>query len=1073
MSVLRKFAALARNWIPSGNTPSLPQPVPSIPATVASAAPALLGDPTPAIRISDEAIALFGAKRASVWKTPEMPPGVVPKEAKIAMDDAMAGNFGWMVQSQFSEGLEFFGFPYLAELTQRAEYRRPAEIIAKAMTMKWIKIQATGEVDKSDKIKEIEEALEQLQCKDRMQIMALHDGFFGRGQLFIDMGTSDVPGELMTRLTVDNKKIDARGIRNLQPVEAMWSYPNQYNSNDPLKKDFFKPETWFVMGTEVHHSRLLTMVSRPVPDMLKPTYAFGGLSLTQISKPYVDNWLRTRQSVSDLIHNFSVMVLSTDLGDILNMGTGQQIFNRADLFNKARDNRGVFLINKASEELTNVAVPLGTLDALQAQSQEHMAAVNGIPLIILFGITPTGLNATADPELKEFARTILASQEDFLRPPITRVIRMIQVAKWGGWDPEITFKFEPLMPEDMKELAETGKIKAETDEIMINDGVITPQEARQRVADEEDSPYAGLDTTIVPEPPAQSGEEGGGAGLPGLNEHGEPKEGQPPNPNPEAGGVKPNGAGPHPFGHDADPDPGWHDAIDYAWLGMDDGTGIWLGTDDKWITVHPHGKEVKPGQPVLISEGGEVLGGLGGKFKGQQISSVKSAKTAEATKPGQAAPIAEAPKAAEAPKKPSPFGSYSFHVPVHAILNNEGKVIGWHTSELGANKKLDKKKNDPKWAGAHIEKVTKETADNYEAAPGLWGAGGAPLPPEPASAAIEPEAVAPEPPAPEQPATPEAPVAEQVSQAPEPAPAPAPITAEPEQMALKLADPTPVEKPPDPEAITETLNKSLQEKGWSKEGVYNGIHYWTKHGAKVSFHPEKNSWRQISGKEVVKQGTGWLDLLANIPATEKPVAPKTSAPKKKTATQKTVSAEGAEYSYSPHGPVNGSSLPAALRESLTYYTGSSYQPINSALRNDMPPPPVSEHVQKLTNNILQAFASAPPVKKAFKVLRGIGKNGFFGMLKTAGLEKPDDLQPGMIIMDKAFMSTTLNPSTSWGSNAVLHISVPPGAKALYLKPISSHSSENETLLPNRSKFKVTAVDKEGEYVKRIHVEMLV
>ncbi|MGF6605041.1 hypothetical protein P3T23_009802, partial [Paraburkholderia sp. GAS448] len=47
--------------------------------------------------------------------------------------------------------------------------------------------------------------------------------------------------------------------------------------------------------------------------MLKPAYAFGCLSLSQIAKPYVDNWLRTRQSVSDLLHSFSTMVLKTNL----------------------------------------------------------------------------------------------------------------------------------------------------------------------------------------------------------------------------------------------------------------------------------------------------------------------------------------------------------------------------------------------------------------------------------------------------------------------------------------------------------------------------------------------------------------------------------------------------------------------------------------------------------------------------------------------------------------------------------------------------------------------------------------
>lgn len=43
---------------------------------------------------------------------------------------------------------------------------------------------------------------------------------------------------------------------------------------------------------------------------------------------------------------------------------------------------------------------------------------------------------------------------------------------------------------------------------------------------------------------------------------------------------------------------------------------------ERWITVHPNGKENK-GSPVKIDdETGEVLAGMGGKFTGKHISAV-------------------------------------------------------------------------------------------------------------------------------------------------------------------------------------------------------------------------------------------------------------------------------------------------------------------------------------------------------------------------------------------------------------------------------------------------------------------
>src|SRR5262249_37704416 len=161
-------------------------------------------------------------------------------------------------------------------------------------------------------------------------------------------------------------------------IEPLWTYPGNYNSTNPLAEDFYRPRSWYVMNREVHASRLLTFVSRPLPDLLKPAYAFGGLSLSQIAKPYVDNWLRTRQSVSDLLHSFSTMVLKTNLAAVLDAGGAEQMLRRAVLFNQARDNRNLMMIDHDTEDFANVSAPLGSLDRLQAQSQEHMAAVTGI-----------------------------------------------------------------------------------------------------------------------------------------------------------------------------------------------------------------------------------------------------------------------------------------------------------------------------------------------------------------------------------------------------------------------------------------------------------------------------------------------------------------------------------------------------------------------------------------------------------------------------------------------------------------------------------------------------------------------
>ena len=438
--------------------------------------------------------------------------GVVPA-GRIAMDDAGFGAstmYGALMQSLYDEGQAFMGYPALAQLTQRSEYRRPAEILAKHMTRKWLRLQAKGEEDKTDKIDAIEEEFKRLNVQGVFRKAIELDGFFGRAQIYIDTGAEFTDrAELMSALRLTPNKIGKGALKALTVIEPVWTYPNQYNSTNPLAPDFYQPRSWFVLGSEIHSSRLLTIIGRQVPDILKPAYAFGGLSLSQMAKPYVDNWLRTRQSVSDLIHSFSVSGLKTNLGSILQGGQGADVANRVALFNQHRDNRGMLIVDKDTEEFFNVSTPLSGLDHLQAQSQEHMSAVTGIPLSILLGITPTGLNASSEGEIRTFFDWVEAQQEGHLTPCVEYVLRVVQLSLFGEIDPDIGFAWEPLWSMDAGEAATVRKTDADTDVVLINAGVISPEESRQRVAADEDSPYAGLDINDLPDPPQQGPDEDG------------------------------------------------------------------------------------------------------------------------------------------------------------------------------------------------------------------------------------------------------------------------------------------------------------------------------------------------------------------------------------------------------------------------------------------------------------------------------------------------------------------------------------------------------------------------------------
>jgi phage-related protein (TIGR01555 family) len=356
--------------------------------------------------------------------------------------------------------------------------------------------------------------LEEFKIKEHFYKLAELDGLFGRAQLFIDIdpGRRDPEAIRQLPLCIDKDTIAKGSLRGFKVVEPIWSTPFSYNANDPLACDFYVPRAWFVLGKRIHADRLLTFVMREVPDILKPSYNFGGLSMTQLMESDVFQWLRTRNSVSDLIHNFSVMCLMTDMADILSGKPDKPggLFDRAALFTQTRDNQGLTLLDKDREEMAAVNVPLAGLHELQAQAQEHQAAPSHIPLVKLLGVTPTGLNASSEGEIQVFYDFVQACKMKFYAPHFKTILQLLQLHYFGEIDDAIGFEFPSLHAPTVKELAEIRKSNAETDAIYIDKGVLDPAESRVRVAADPESGYSNL-SGGPPEPPDLTGME---------NEHG-------------------------------------------------------------------------------------------------------------------------------------------------------------------------------------------------------------------------------------------------------------------------------------------------------------------------------------------------------------------------------------------------------------------------------------------------------------------------------------------------------------------------------------------------------------------------
>jgi uncharacterized protein len=442
-------------------------------------------------------------------KLPELAAGVRPDNAPaLAMDNAAwASQVTWgngVGVSGVGCGLYFPGYQYLAELSQRSEYRAPVETLADEMTRRWIKLASNAKGDMADKIAQIKDRMEELEVQSLFRTMEVYDGFFGRGQLYIDIQGQD--GERDKPLTYEPAKIGKGALLGFKAIEPMWTTPVTWNASDPFKADFYKPTMWYVLGVPTHSTRLLTFISRPLPDLLKPSYNFGGISLTQLMEPYVNQWLRTRDAVSDIVYQYSILILATDMTQLLS-ADGQDdssLDARLQYFNQLRNNRGVFAIDKDSEAMQQIAVPLSSLDQLMAQMQEHQCAPSHMPMVKLTGVTPSGLNASSDGEIQVWYDYIKARQVAAYGSRLKIVMDLVQLDIFGSVDPAITYQFESLTEPDGEAEARIRKADAERAQVYIDGGVISREEERERIANDPNSGYDNLSLQDLPPDPLEA-----------------------------------------------------------------------------------------------------------------------------------------------------------------------------------------------------------------------------------------------------------------------------------------------------------------------------------------------------------------------------------------------------------------------------------------------------------------------------------------------------------------------------------------------------------------------------------------
>jgi len=436
---------------------------------------------------------------------------------RLAMDHSLdtAGAYS-LIQHAFEHGQyptlgpSFMGYAALSSLMQNGLIRACIETLADDMTREWIEISAVDvneNGDDSDEKAALEEAMIDYKVRDTCHTAAEFDGYFGGCLIFIDTG---VRGDTLKQpLEVSEKSAELQDFKRFTIVEPINIFPGNYDSTDPLNPAYFKPQTWWVLGTEVHTSRLIRVCGNEVPVILKPNYNFLGLPQAQILYDYVIHFQDARQAESRLLEKFSLTVLKTDMKDILtNPNATSSLDPRLQYMAAYRSNDGVLAIDKEMEDIINITTPLSGVTDIVRQQLEFIVMINRTNVVKTLGLSPAGFNA-GDSDIKTNNDHTSSQQEKVLRGPLQKMLDILQIVKLGKYDKSVTFKFVPLNEDDEAIVAGTQKTKADTDSVLIQEGVISQSESRKRLSEDPRSGYFGINADELPEIDDEEEDENG------------------------------------------------------------------------------------------------------------------------------------------------------------------------------------------------------------------------------------------------------------------------------------------------------------------------------------------------------------------------------------------------------------------------------------------------------------------------------------------------------------------------------------------------------------------------------------
>jgi len=431
-------------------------------------------------------------------------------KSRIATTDGLTSLYSGMGNSKFDKKettkYKFNYADYLDDYELEAMYRLSwvAKKIVETKPKDAVRNWRDWQADK-DQITALQSEEKRLKLQEYVLEAAIKGNLFGGAAIY--MHTNQDPEE-----PLDVNKVGKGGVEYLTVLTNTDLKPLDIQ-DDPTQPNFNKPTYYAISNSEeatkIHYTHLIVFLGNKLPDVrLSGRFSSGFTnddstywadSVLQVAYTACRNADSTISNIASLVFeaNVDVFGIPDFMDGLADKEYESKVLERFQLSNISKGiNKAI--IKDAEDTYERNQINFSNLDKIIEKFLMICAASAGIPCTKFMSTSAQGMNATGDGDKQNYYDDIKIVQSLELEPAMMLFDECLIRSALGARPDNVEFKWAALEQLNDKEIAEIGKITADTAKSLSETGLYAAEVLQEAVTSKlvTSGTFAGLDNIL-------------------------------------------------------------------------------------------------------------------------------------------------------------------------------------------------------------------------------------------------------------------------------------------------------------------------------------------------------------------------------------------------------------------------------------------------------------------------------------------------------------------------------------------------------------------------------------------------